>query len=431
MNRLRYLYLTLALEAGLCLNLAAQTKPGFSLDYANPKEYVLGRIKVEGIQYLDPDALVSITGLREGDKLTVPGENLSQAIRKLWDQGLLSDVSVSARKVVGDTMYLQLNLKERPRLSRFAFKGIKKGEANDLREKVGLARGRIVTDAVVKNSANIVKRFFIAKGYYNATVRVETIDDSSARNTVTLRYNVVKGNKVKITQILIEGNTAESDDKVKKKLKDTKEVNPFRIFKPSRFVQAKYDKDKERLIEWYNSEGYRDASVTTDSVYRVDDKHVNLVLKIEEGRKYYFRNISWTGNYLYNSKTLSDILAINKGDVYNQETLDKKLTFNQTGADVSSLYLDDGYLFFRATPTEVSVEGDSIDIEIRLYEGQQAIINKIILEGNTKTSDHVALREIRTLPGEKFSREKLIRTQRDLSQLGYFNPETIGIQPLA
>lgn len=408
----------------------ANDSASFKLDYNTPKEYILGPIKVEGIQYLDPDALVSISGLKEGDRIAIPGESLSTAIRKLWDQGLLSDINVSARRISGDTLYLLLGMKERPRLSRFAFKGIKKGEANDLREKVGLARGRIVTDAVVKNSTNIIRRFFVSKGYYNAKVRVETIDDSSSRNTVTLRYQVEKGYKVKISHIYIEGNTSESDDVIRKKLKDTKQVNPFRIFKASRFVQAKYDKDKERLIEWYNGAGYRDASVVSDSVYRVDDKHVNLVLKLEEGRKYFFRNIAWTGNYLYPSKTLSAVLGINRGDVYNQELLDKRLNFNQSGADVSSLYMDDGYLFFRVSPTEVKVEGDSIDVEMRVYEGQQATISKIILEGNTKTSDHVVLREIRTLPGEKFSREKLIRTQRELSQLGYFNPETIGIQPL-
>ncbi len=420
--------LWLLLMAGARLA-AAQTEP-LATDYNAPKEYVLGRIRVEGIQYLDPDALVSISGLREGDRVAIPGEGIAQAIRKLWDQGLLSDVSVAAERVTADSIFLVLQLKERPRLSRFAFKGVRKAEANDLREKVGLVRGRIVTDAMLKNASNIAKRFFVSKGFYNTTVRVETQDDSSARNTVTLRFVIDKGQKVKIAQLLVEGNSLETDQTIKRKLKDTKEVNPWRIFKASRFIRTKFDKDKERLVEWYNAQGYRDAAVLSDSVYKVDDKHVNVVLKLEEGRKYYFRNISWSGNYLYPASTLSAVLGIKRGDVYNQELMQKRLTFNQTGADVSSLYMDDGYLFFQVNPVEVNVEGDSIDVEMRVYEGQPAIINRIILEGNTKTSDHVVLREIRTLPGQKFSRSDIIRTQRELSQLGYFNPETIGIQPM-
>jgi len=400
------------------------------VDFSSPKEYTLGPIRVEGIQYLDPDALLSISGLREGDKLTLPGDGLAGAARKLWDQGLLSDVAILADKISGDSVFLLLRLKERPRLSRFAFKGIRKGESNDLREKIGMARGRIVTDAVVKNSINVIKRFFVTKGFYNVAVKAETFNDSSARNTITVRYVVDKGYKVKISALSVEGNTDLTDDEVRKKLKDTKQVNPWRFFKASRFIQTKYEKDKARLLDWYSKNGYRDAAILTDSVYKVDDKHVNVVLKIEEGRKYYFRNVTWQGNYLYPAKTLTSVLNINRGDIYNQEMMDTRLNFNQTGADVSSLYLDDGYLFFRVTPTEIKVDGDSIDVEMRVYEGAQATINRIIVEGNTKTSDHVVLREIRTMPGQKFSRTDLIRTQRELSQLGYFNPETIGLQPM-
>jgi outer membrane protein insertion porin family len=404
--------------------------PAKEVSYAEPKDFTIAAINVTGIRFLDPDALVAVTGLKVGDKISLPGEAVSTAIRKLWEQGLLADVSIDIERQRGDSVWLVLALAERPRLSRFSFKGVRKGNANDLREKVHLTRGRVVTDALVKNTTNIVRRFFISKGYYNTQVRIVTVNDSSVRNTVSLRIEVDKGQKVKISTIEVVGNSFETDDKIRKKLKDTKQVNKWRIFKPSRYIASKYEADKEGLIAWYNKNGYRDASIAKDSVYRVDERHVAINLQIEEGRKYYFRDISWSGNYLYPAKTLSEVLGIARGDVYNQEVMDKKLNFNPQGADVSSLYMDDGYLFFRVTPTEVKVDGDSIDIEMRVYEGQQATINRVTLEGNTKTSDHVVLREIRTLPGQKFSRSELIRTQRELSQLGYFDPEQIGILPV-
>ena len=399
------------------------------LNYNEPKEYIIGGIKPSGIKYLDPDALISVAGLRMGDRITIPGEAISLGIKKLWDQGLLSDIDISAERFSGDSVFLLMVMKERPRLSRFAFKGVSKGQSTDLREKVGLARGKIVTDAIVKNTINKVRKFFIAKGYFNCGVKVVTIPDSSGRNTITLRIDVDKGNKVKIDKIVIEGNKLESEATIKSKLKETKEINKWRIFKPSRFVASKFDKDKEKLIDWYNKQGYRDAAVMSDSIYKSGKDRVSVVLRLEEGRKYYYRNITWTGNYLYQSGLLGEVLGIRKGDVYNQELMEKKINFNPNGADVSSLYMDDGYLFFRATPTEVAVVGDSIDVEMRIYEGQQATINKVYVEGNTKTSDHVVMREIRTKPGQKFSRSDLIRTNRELAQLGYFDPEQIGILP--
>ena len=406
------------------------TGQAFVPDYKDPKEYIVANIKATGIKYLDPDALVSICGIKQGDKIVLPGETVSAAIRKVWSQGLLSDISFNIAAVRGDSVDIELVMKERPRLSKFSFKGLKRSEANDLREKVGLTRGKVVTDAMVKNTQNIVRKHFVSKGYFNASAKIISREDSAVANTVTLLIDVKKGEKVRIETIEIEGNDKVADKLVKKKLKDTKEISRWRIFKPSRYIAAKYEKDKENLINYYNKEGYRDAAILGDSIIRLSDNKVKLIIRLEEGPKYYFGNITWAGNYLYKSEMLGNILGISKGDIYNQEMLEKKLNYNPTGADVSSLYMDDGYLFFRVTPTEVAVRGDSIDIEMRVVEGQQATINRIIVEGNTKTSDEVVMREIRTLPGQKFSRTDLLRTQREIAQLGYFDPEQIGINPI-
>ena len=404
--------------------------PAQTLNFSEAREYIVTSYKVVGLSYLDPDALMAVSGIKVGDAITLPGETISAAIRKLGAQGYVSDIAFNIAKTEGQKVWLELSVKERPRLSKFSFKGTKRGEANDLREKINLARGRVVTDAIVKNTQNIVRKFFVNKGFFNAKVRVSQRDDSTGKNTVSLIIDVDKGRKVKVETLEIMGNEAISDKVVRRRLKETKQRNPLRIFKASRYVATKFDSDKEGLIAYYNKQGHRDAAIISDSVYRISDNRVGIVLKVEEGPKYYFRNIAWTGNFLYPPKVLSDILGIRKGDVYNQEMLDRKLNYNPNGADVSSLYMDDGYLFFRVTPAEVNVEKDSIDIELRVYEGQQATINRISIEGNDKTSDHVILRELRTLPGEKFSREKLIRSNREIAQLGYFDPEQIGINPV-
>jgi outer membrane protein insertion porin family len=404
--------------------------PPIPLSYTNPVDYTLGGINPVGIQFLDKDALMAITGLKHGDKITIPGDQISNAARKLWDQGLIGDITISVNHVDGNVIYLDFILKERPRLTRFAFKGVKKADEDDLKEKIDIVRGHVVTDALINNAKKKVKKYYVDKGYYNTVVTIPPpIKDSLLPNNVILKVIVDRKERVRIHDIDFVGNEFASEKKLKKKLKKTKEKRWYKVFTGSKLVKKEYDADKARILEYYNALGFRDATLQ-DSIYAHGNRHVNIKMTINEGKKYYFRNITWVGNYIYDDKALNKILNIKKGDIYNIETLQKRLTYNPSGADVSSLYLDDGYLFFSVDPVEVLAEGDSIDIEMRIHEGTQATIDKITLSGNTKTHDNVILRELRTIPGQKFSRSDLIRTQQALGAMGYFEPEQIGINPV-
>jgi outer membrane protein insertion porin family len=401
-----------------------------SVSYSEPKEYEIAEITVSGARFLDPNALISISGLKVGDRIKVPGDDISNAIKRLWDQGILGDVRISYTKIEGDKIYLDVFLKERPRLSKFTFKGIKKGEIDALTEKIKLIRGKVVDDALIKNTQMTIKKHFEEKGFLNTSVNMVQVEDTARGNTTTLRINVNKKKKVKINELAINGNQVFTDNKLRRKLKKTKQKNPLRVFTPSKFIASQYEEDKKKLIAFYNEEGYRDAIILSDSVYAHDENTINVVINLEEGEKYHYRNVTWEGNYVYNDTQLAAVLGINKGDVYNIAELEKKLTFNPNGSDITSLYMDDGYLFFDIEPVEVAIEGDSVDIEMRIVEGPQATINQVRVVGNTRTSDHVILREIRTLPGQKFNRSLLIRTQREISTLGYFNPETVNPVPI-
>ena len=394
-----------------------------------PRKYQLGGITVSGVRYLDPNTLISLSGLRIGDPINIPGEEIGKAIRKLWTQGILGDVSVSIARTEGDKIYLDFNLKERPRLSKFTFSGVRKGQTEELTKKITLIRGKVVTDALMNNARAQVRKFFVNKGYLDTKVNIVQVPDSSLSNSVALKIMVDKGSKVRIHDIDFEGNTAFSDYKLKGKLKKTKERKPYKFLTPGKFQKSEFEEDKKKLIEFYNTQGYRDAVVVSDTLTR-DEKGLALKIKMDEGLKYYFRHITWSGNYLYDDKTLSNVLGIKPGSPYSKETLDKRLNYNPTGQDITSLYMNDGYLFFSIDPVEVKVEGDSIDIEMRITEGVQAHIKDINIAGNTKTSDHVLRRTLRTLPGDKFNRELLIRSQREIATLGYFDPEKIGINPV-
>ncbi|GAB2789477.1 outer membrane protein insertion porin family [Hymenobacter luteus] len=394
-----------------------------------PQRYTLGGISISGARYLDANTLIGLTGLKVGDPITIPGEEIGKAIRRLWDQGILGDVSVSIARTEGSRIFLDFNLKERPRLSKFEFSGIGKGQADDLKNKIKLIRGKVVTDALLSNTRAQVRKFYTNKGYLDSKVTITQVPDSSLSNSVTLNIKVDKGAKVKIKEIAFEGNTAYSDSKLKGKLKKTKEKKFPKFFNSGKFQTKEFADDKQKLIEFYNGEGYRDAVVLSDTLERVGDG-LRLTIRVDEGPKYYFRNISWKGNYLYDDKTLASVLGIKEGSVYSKETLDKRLNYNPTGQDVTSLYMNDGYLFFQIEPVETKVEGDSIDIEMRITEGVQARIKDVNIAGNTKTSDHVVRRALYTLPGDNFSREQLIRSQREIATLGYFDPEKIGLNPV-
>ena len=397
------------------------------IDPANPKEYTIAEVTVSGTQFLDPNSMISISGLKPGDKIRVPGPAVTSSIKKMMDFGTLDDVEILATKVEGEKIWLNIHIKERPRLYKVSFSGIRKGERETLNDKVKLIKGRVITPTVIKNTQLIIKKYYMDKGYYNTKVKVLQIPDSS-RGQATLNFTIGKGKKVKIEKIDLDGNKEIADRILKKKLKGTKQKRIGRLFNPSKYIPKKYDEDKEKLIAYYRKNGYRDATIDFDTITN-NGETISIKIKIDEGQKYYYRNITWTGNYLYTDKYLGERLGVNKGDVYNPEELDKKIN-GIPGSDVSSIYMDDGYLYFRVDATELSVEGDSIDIEMRMFEGKQATINRILLNGNTKTSDRVVLRELFTLPGQKFSKTEIINTQRQLSQMGYFDPEKIQINPI-
>lgn len=434
-----------------------------NLNYANPAEYTIAGIEVTGIEILDKNAMISISGLKIGDKIKIPGDDISNAIRKIWKYGLVGDISILVDRIEGSNIYLIIELAERSRLNAFYFTGITKGQESGLKEDLNLIRGKIVNDAMVRNTELAVKKYFVKKGFLNTEVNVvqelDTLNDG-----IKLRIHVDPKSKVKINEINFTGNDNITDAALKKRLKKTKEhprftlhrtllkaaVKPsnylgkrydvswrevkeflndnvkLNVFASSKVIPAEFEEDKQRIIEYYNSKGYRDAEIIEDSLYRFNDRTVNVDFQIYEGPKYYFRKILWSGNYVYTDKQLDAVLGIGKGDVYNKELIQRKLNFNPKGMDISGLYMDDGYLFFRINPVEVAVAGDSIDVEMRIMEGEQATIDQVTITGNERTSDHVIRRELMTIPGDKFRRSDIIRTQQSLSQLGYFAPEKVN-----
>ncbi|PSL05788.1 outer membrane protein assembly factor [Cecembia rubra] len=438
------------------------------LNYSKPQKFRIAEIKAVGLATLDEVAVISLSGLRVDDEISVPGDAISNALKKLWGQGIIGDVKILVTKIEGDDIYLLLELTERPRFSRVEFTGVNKTQEGELKDKIKI-RGRVVRDDVLSTSQRNIRQYFVDKGFLNTEVKVIQERDTTLPNSVKIRFDVDTKTKVKINRVNIYGNEEISDKKLKGKLKKTKEhprmhffrelasrisnttpksakeaiiyrnvvsdeqVKDYfnRNFKLNFFVSSKYvakdfKEDKQKLIGFYNSRGFRDAEVIADSTYRHSDNTINVDISLEEGTKYYYRNITFLGNYLHPSEVLLARLGIEKGDVYNKEKLEKRLNYDpQKEDDVSSLYQNDGYLFFQIDPVEVAVQGDSIDIELRIFEGPQVTVNSVNIEGNERTSDHVVMREIRILPGQKFNRSLLVRTIRELSQLGYFDPEKI------
>ncbi|HMT28630.1 MAG TPA: POTRA domain-containing protein, partial [Bacteroidia bacterium] len=399
------------------------------IDYGQPRDYEIAGITVSGIKFLDEKVLITLTGLSVGDKVRVPGDKFSKAIENLWKQGLLSDVKIVATKIQDNKIFLELKLQERPRLSRFSFEGVTKSEADKLREKINLVSGKIITENLIQTTENEVKKHYVDKGFLNTEVKIEVKDEPNIANSQLLVIKVNKKRKVKINSIRFEGVTQFEEPVLKRKMKDTKVKHWYRLFSTSKFIEENYEADKLKVISKYNEMGFRDARIVSDSVVRHNDKSVDIFIKIEEGPEYHFRKITWIGNTKYAARDLDRILNISKGEIFNQKKLDEALFGSQSGRDITSLYMDNGYLFFSVTPVEVNVEKDSIDYEMRIYEGKQAIVNKITVVGNTKTNDKVILREIRTQPGQLFSRQDIIRTQRELAQLGYFDQEKLGVNP--
>lgn len=408
------------------------TKPQESklIDYQNPKEYIIGGITVEGIKFLDANTIISVSGLNVNEKIEIPSDRISSVIKRLMQQGILEDVSINITKIEEDKVFLEIELIERPRLNKLVLNGIPRGQKETIQEKIDTYKGKVITEAMVKNIQNIIKKHYLEKGFTNTTVQAQQITDTLRGNTAQLVFNIDRKKKVKIDEITINGLEEIPEWRALSKMKGTKERAPLRIFTPSKFVEKKYKEDKESLIAFLNKNGYRNAIINSDSVIKKDNGNVDIVLDITEGNRFYYRNITWTGNYVRNTDTLNLILGIEKGDVYDPEDLQKRLTGNPMRGDVSSYYQDDGYLYFHVQPIEVAVVGDSIDVELRISEGKQATISKVILNGNTRTSDHVVYREILTKPGQKFSRSDLLETVQNLTRLGYFDPETINPRPI-
>jgi len=398
------------------------------VDYAEQNEYEIGGVTVSGANFSDDNAIISIAGLQVGSKIRIPGNEIPKAIKALWKLRLFTDVRILKQRTLGDVVFLEIIVQERPRLTNYAYKGAKKSQHTKLNDIVDqhLLKGGIVTDNVKVNASEGLEAFYQGKGFLDAEVSVEEIPDSSRANAVRLLFHVNPGNKIKINSIDFVGNDNITDRRLRKTMDETKEKR--RLFASSRLVADDYEADKKTIIDYYNNEGYRDARILSDSIWRNEDGLIKIQIRIDEGDRYYFRNIYWKGNSVYPDEVLAQRLGVEKGDVYNQEQLQNKLSFSQDNSDVNALYQDYGYLFFRIDPVEIAVDGDSIDLEMRIFEGPQATIDKVGISGNDRTHEHVVRRELRTVPAEKFSRSDIIRSQREIINLGYFNPENLDIQ---
>lgn len=400
------------------------------LDYSNPRTFEIGGITILGTKNLDHTALKAIAGLDVGQEIRIPGDAISNAIQNLWQQSLFTDIQINAERIQGDLIFLSIKVEERPRLSKFRFKGVRKGSQESIREEIQLRRGAVVTPNLINNTKNKVENYFVDKGFFNVNVNIIESLDTSINNSTILTIVIKKNERVKVKDINIVGNAELTDNKVRRSLKNTKRKKFIRIFKGSKFIRDDFQADLKTLEAKYNALGYRDMTIVKDSVYKVSDSRVAIDLKLAEGKQYYFGDIKWLGNTKYSNEELDRILGIKNGDIFNQELFDQRVYQDASGRDISSLYLDDGYLFFQPNVVEIGVREDTIDFEIRIREGQQARINRVTIIGNTKTNDHVIRREIRTNPGDLFSRADIIRSQRELMQLGYFNQEKMGINPI-
>ena len=425
---------------------------GYDLDYLTPKTYEIGGITFEGAENFDTRVVQLVAGLQVGDKVKLPGDKVSAAVDNLWKQGMFEDVQIRVTRIQGNIVFLKIVLKERPRLDKFSFTGVKKGEADKLREQINITTGDVVTENLLRTSANKIKGYYIDKGYTRVEVTPTTTADSLGRLTIT--FNVNRGKKVKIDSLIFEGNEKISDFKLENQMEKTHDVHfakywykPWRIFskafwKKSRYIENDFQEDLTKVIEYYNEQGFRDARIMKDTVWQVPQEELTISAKkkakqdrlkvrvqVYEGEKFFFRNITFTGNTVYSDEVLARSLRINKGDPYNRKVLEQNLTYNPSGTDISSLYMDNGYLFFKAVPVEVAVENDSIDIEIRIEEGKQARIRNVWVEGNTITNDKIIMRELHTRPGDLFSRDAMMRSYRELVTLGYFKQESISPEP--
>lgn len=398
------------------------------INYEKAKEYRIADIQVEGIQYIAESSLIQVSGLNVDDTIKIPGPQITDAIDNLWRKRLFSDVKITASKIDGNDIYLVIHLREQPRLSRIDYEGIRSSEEEDIEELIEIKRGYQVNENAINDIKIKIKAHYKEKGFHKTDVTITQKNDSSLINTVILQVKIEKNDKIKVEEVIYEGNTVFTDAKINRIMKKTNAKNLRNFFRSSKFIEEEYEADHKKLIAKYNEQGYRDAKITFDTVYDVSEDRVNIKIKIDEGQQYFFRNITWVGNTKYTSEQLSKVLNIQKGDVYNQEFLNKRLNMDEDA--VGNLYLDDGYLFYNCTPVEKLLENDSIDLEMRIVEGNQATIRNVTITGNTKTKEHVIRRELYTKPGYLFSKTAITRSIRELAQLGHFDPEKLNVNPV-
>ena len=409
----------------------AQTgRDGIEIDYNAPKTYVVAGVGVEGNQYFGSQQIINLTGLQKGMVVTIPGEEMSSIVERIWLQRYFEDVamvvdSLSARR---DSVWLKICIKERPRVSRWTFSGVRSGEKKDLQERLNLRAGREFSDYVKTTSVDIIKRYYKEKGFQLCNVDVQTRQDTIIKSAITVNFAVDRGQKIKIRDINFIGNDHVTDFKLARSMKKTKSNKIYNFFSSKKFNEKEYVNDKKTVVEAFNEAGYRDARLVRDSIYYVEPNRLGIDLQFEEGRKYYFRNITWTGNSVYPTETLNQILQIRKGDVYDRVTMNKRLFGGgkQTEYDISKLYRDNGYLFFSLTPVEMNIQNDSVDVEMRISEGKPATLNNIIINGNDLTSEKVVRRQVMTRPGYLFSQTDFERSIREIASLGQFDPEAIS-----
>ncbi len=395
--------------------------------FQNGKTYILADIEVTGKINYNPQTIITFSGLEKGQKIVVPGEEIRNAINKLWKLGYFNDINLYVNKIQNDSIFLELNIIELPKLADVKIEGVKKGKIETIIKETELKKGKIVNENLLTTTKNFLENKYKKEGFYNAKIHINTTPDSTDTN-VNMVIRIDKGTKVKIKEIIFEGNELISDNKLKKSLKKTKEINRFRILKGSKYIKSNYEEDKKNLVNKYKERGYRDARIIDDSLWYNPEKNtLSLKINVEEGKKYYFRNIRFLGNSVYTDQQLHQMLGIKKGDVYNGVLLQKRIADESSpdSDDITNLYQNNGYLFSNINTVEVKTENDSIDFEIRINEGPIAYFNKISVVGNTKTNDQVIYRELKTKPGQKYSKDALIRTVRELGQLGFFDPEAI------
>lgn len=404
--------------------------PTDSVSYLNAKEFIVAGITVSGTKYLDKDVLITISKLIIGDRITVPGDATSSVIKNLWAQGLFDDVKLFPT-YKGDSVYFEIEVLERPRLSKMNLKGVSKGQIEDIQKKLDDKAGKIVNENLRNTTTNIIKKHFAEKGFLNATVNIQERPDASDSNSVILDVDIDKKSKVKVNQIVFEGNKDFKAGKLKKLLKKTREKKWYNVFGSKKYLSDKYQEDKYALITSMRGKGYRDAQVISDSVWNHDESTVNIKINLYEGPKYYFGDITWSGNAQYPSSALDKALRIKKGDVFSEEELNERLNGSPNSDDIASLfYLNAGYLTYQADPVQTRIHNDTIDLDIRMYEGPQYTINKIIVNGNEITNDKVIRREIRTKPGQKFSKEDIVRSTREIASLGNFDETKTDPKPI-